>query len=1392
MHCCAMGILRLCGVGAVLVAAHTLFDARAAAQESAVVVVDDSPTAQQLLSQAEEQAANNPAESARLISRVLDEFGRKLVRAPGQSDIFVDGRARAEAFLRAHPRALERFRSAQAGEAERLAEAGDDQLLLETRLLTSAGLRAALRQVQRAIESAEFTQARRILDSMADHPDRAEIDPALRATLTALTAWGVGDGVAASAIVSELSRASDPTLVQLGVRLAATIRNPITASSPIANPLLPAQFGDIPLQPVLLWSEPLEQALAPRLAQSIDEGLISAAGSEGATTNGRLLVSIPTIDGALVLVNEGYALRAYEAYSHLPRWYQLLGAPNAPRSDLSAGDLEVVVASGDRVLALSGHALGSERSGGGRLVCLDIHTGKRLWEVMPDRISEHSEFREMFFYGAPTVAGNTVVLLGRKVTARLETVSSVIGINLENGAIKWMTPVGAAPGIRSAGARPYTTPAVDGGTVFVSTGAGTSASLDAIDGRVRWIRRDPVPIRDVQVELMPWEMGGAIVTQRGVLTLAPGGAQIQLLSSETGAELDAIPIGAGTAWGVVRYLLTDEAHALIFAVGEGITAFAANDLRAPLWKFVGVPGDDSIVALMGRAGIRGRVQSGSLADGRCALIVPLLSRGLVLNGSDGTILSSIPCEGPANIVAHNGIIAAATNGSLELFMDSQRARQILLDAVQSQSNDVDAAIGLIAFALQAQDATLLQTATASTAQTLNAVQGDADRRWRLVELLVRAATSGLLGRDASDALFASIVASLGDPSERAAALIAQGDWLANSGRVVQAIASWRAVLKNSAVAHATIVQLTGESDDLRQSGSDAAFGRLRTLACAHDAPPQATQTEQSVPSDARASQLEEFASENPCTPQAARAWNEGAERRMAEQKIAHAAGDAAAAVSTALSTGNRTVVAEALDRALTLLQRGDLEITKAQLCDLAVSAGFDVALASQGGRTASQTLAESPAATLVAGIARPIAAVETHDAEASVTAQLLQGVLAPMRDVGASSTVDARTYIVADRHLNCLATPNLTSQWTVALLGEMPFIIPLRHGVIVIDKRDRETLGAEWLDESGVQRWRIDDLAAAVAGLADAGVPSECLVVGGRESMVVARPDGFIRAFNVGDGLPRWERQHPLDEIERADAGETLIALSGTRSVSDANTSWLVAMDIRTGEVIAEVPAPSDEPVSWVHILGAGEVVFGTTRGVGRWQLYGPAAGLRWHAINPRLRGSVRCEPLGPFVVVADATDRTTILDWESGTIDDAKFVPLRARHVAEGSRRWIRSGSTILGWTNSEVDLFSLQGEALGSSSLHGTRRIQNVLPASGAIVAVEQSEKANEPREFGLNRAAAQLFIHRFGWGDGGRIAAPALEVEFNDPRLDRMQLLDGWLLLGGSQTTVAIPLP
>ena len=1366
-------------------------DSLAFAQEFAVVAVDDSPAAEQMLAQAEDQAANNPAESARLISRVLEEFGRKLVRVSGEQDRFVDGRSRAESFLRSHPQVMAKFRSAQTGEAERLIAAGEDRKVVETRLLTSGGLLAAVRETQRAIELAQFASAQNLLDSIKEHPDISSLDPSIHATLVVLTAWGNGDDARALAAVDILKHSPEETLRQLGEKLAITIKNPMVEKKAAIDPLAPSRFGPLPTNPVQLWREPLENSIYSRLQDSIESG-IPMNNAEGSASSGRFLVSIPTIDGPIVLVNEAYVLRAFDAFSHLPKWRQAIGSANAPRTDTQAGDLEVAVVAWDCVLALSGHALGTERSGGGRLVCLDLSTGRKRWELAPDRFAGQSEFREFFFYGAPTVVHNTVVLLGRKMTGRLETVSTVVGVNLQTGEVEWVTPVGAAPGIRSAGSRPYTTPTTIGGRVFVSTGSGTSACIDASDGRVRWIRRDPVSIRDIQMDVMPWEMGGAVVTTSGLLTIAPNATELQLLSIDTGEVIDSFPIGIATKWGAIRYLLTDRERSLVYGVGDGITAFRVSDLRTPIWKFPAIPLGNTTIFRSDRSGIRGRVQSGWMENGRPGLIVPMGPNALLVNGDDGTTVLAIPCEGPANIVARDGVIAAATNDSLQVLMDATRAKEILVAATNDRPQDADAIMGLVDFALRARDADLLRIATKSIEPAIEATRKNVQRRSRFVAILIDAARSGLLGRDGSDALFAAIVRAQPNATERAMALVAQGDWLAGSGRSSGAIAVWRMLLADSEASIVMISDFDGNAQSSLRSGSAAALQRLERMASMVGGPAEAKQASESSPSNATAVELERFASRMPCTVDAARAWIQAAQIRMNEKSIAIASGDSAAAVDAAIATANRVVVTEILNQAVALMKKSDLEITAAQLLDRCVMAGFDVPITSLGGLDASLALLASPAAPLVENLPRSIAATKVITATSEITARLIPGVLAPVRDNGTALAPNTRTYLLTDRILSCLAVPDLGLRWAVPLPAELLRVAPMRDGVLVIDQPTRDTRGAQKIDDAGEVRWRIDDFSIAVAENGVVGDRSECLVITGHENVVGVRVDGAVGAFALGDGQLRWRTATTVDEIGCVDASETLIVIAGTRIKSDSRTSCVVAIDQSTGKTLAELPVPDDEQVRWVQVMGPGEIAFGTQQGVGRWQLFGTAVGLRWISTSAKLRTTIAGEMLGWKMLVTDPTDQSNILDWRSGLIEDVRFGSSSKLGKEDGPRRWIRSGANIVGWSRSVIDLFTLSGELVGSSSLHGARRIQDVLLASGAIVAVEQANSANEPRDFALNRAGTRTLIHRFGWSDGGRIMGSALEVDFADGRLDRIQLLDGWILMGGAQSTLAIPLP
>jgi outer membrane protein assembly factor BamB len=1141
-----------------------------------------------------------------------------------------------------------------------------------------------------------------------------------------------------------------------------------------------------------LWSEPLENSLYARLRTSVDEGGMGVGGLDGGLISGRLLVSLPTLAGSTVLVNEGYVLRAFDAYSHQPRWYQFMGAPNSPRADAQAGDVLAVTVDAGRVLALSGHALATERSGGGRIVAIDLETGARRWEFAAERLRSQPEFAGVFFYGAPTVAGNTVIVLGRKVTARTETVCTVFGFSIDTGEMRFATPAGSAPGIRIGGARPFTTPVVRDGLVFAATGGGVTLCLDPTDGRIDWLRRDSVPVRETPQENMPWETGSIAVCTRGLVTVTPSGDAVQLLDAATGKELESMPTGTGTTWGKPRYFLADRSGERIYSIGDGLVAFASSDLHTPLWRLsselsgAGAENEAILAAAQG-AGIRGRVQSGWLANGRPALIVPFLSDAVVLHGDDGTPMMRIACRGPSNLVARDGIVAAATAEDIEVFMDAARAQRILVDAVKSDPSDPDAVIGLVEFALRSRDADLLSRACTQAAQTLREVSDDEARRLRLSGLLIDAAQSSLLARAVADGLFDAIVTASSTPDERALALLAQGDWFLGTERATAAVHAWQAILADANAAAALVRASSLEGAGLLlQSGALAATARLVALSRIDGGAVAKPRSDPTAPTSDLAARAR-LATATPDEPQL---WLAAARDEFAKGRGAAGAGFADAALASAIASRDASRVSLALDGAQQILRDAKLEWSAAQLLDRALVAGFDPPVHTLRSERVSTLLARSSASAIVQGSPRPRVACASSGVDS--VARLMRGVLAPTREVAGGEPLGSAAYLIADRTLTRLVKPDLAPAWTVPLMGDLRFVAASGSCTLIVEQVDRESVDVAAVDPDGGTRWRIEDVAMAITGRQPSFSRSECVLFPSASDLLAVRADGWVASFSLEDSERTWHLPRVIEQVDCADASETMAVLGGVRATRDEQSSWLVAVDRKSGERIAQTRTPGDEALRWVRAIDAGAVVFGTTRGIGRWQIFGGAPGIQWFVMAANTRSTVSAEAIGQRIVASDGTGRTSVLDIATGEPLPDAFAPTGGGRPMDSSRRWLRVGGTVATWTNNGIDLFSVQGAESGGVVLHGARRIEGVLPSACALIAIEQGDGAEEPREFGFGRQAASVLLHRFGWEDGGRIASAPILVELHDGRLDRSQLVDGWVLLGGPQTTLAVPLP
>ena len=181
----------------------------ARAQQSAVPAIADSPTALALLEDARAQAADNPAEAARLVRRLLDEYADRVVPVEVRDDgegLFASAADEAERFLRANPEVLARFRAAEARAAERmLAEAGPGETARRRRL-TRAGLDATLVLAELALLADRPEEARANLARLDDHPDRAAAATAIDA-LAGQAAARLGDRAGAEAASARLEAA---------------------------------------------------------------------------------------------------------------------------------------------------------------------------------------------------------------------------------------------------------------------------------------------------------------------------------------------------------------------------------------------------------------------------------------------------------------------------------------------------------------------------------------------------------------------------------------------------------------------------------------------------------------------------------------------------------------------------------------------------------------------------------------------------------------------------------------------------------------------------------------------------------------------------------------------------------------------------------------------------------------------------------------------------------------------------------------------------------------------------------------------------------------------------------------------------------------------------------
>jgi outer membrane protein assembly factor BamB len=1370
----------------------------AAAQERATVAVDDSPTAIQLLAQASDQAAANPAESARLIRQVLADFSRKLIPVADDPDRFTDARAVAERLLKGNGEVLKRWRALESAEALRQVESGDVESAAAQRMLTPAGLRAQLVRADEALVHAHFGHALAQLEAVAGHPDLVGESQQRALRIEALAAWGAGDRARAEAAADRI----DPDAPGQPA-LAALIRSPPPDSPDEVNdPLSPQPFGDIGGAHIRLWQESLDQSLTRRVLAGSDARLRVPMLPDSAAERGKYLVSVPALSRGLVIVNEGHRVQALGVFTREPVWSLAMMSPG-PLREGSVGDLSVPVVCGDRVLAISGHSSGGDRDGGidreggGRLVCCALDDGRRLWEFQP-RWHARAGLEGTFIVGTPAVVEDTVAILLRRLSPRQETISFAAGISLLDGSLRWIAPLGATPGIRatSSAIKPCATPVAMRDSFIVQTSAGVTARLSSIDGRVLWLRRDQVPISDARWELEPWQMQRPAVCGDRIMVIDPDLQHVQVLDATDGRQLLKIPIGSGTAWGGTRWLLASADGAHVLGIGDEVICFASADLRTPLWS---CGGPRAPRAGASGAAVVGRVQAGTLPDGRGAVAIPMGGRVSVRALADGTELASLDAGVPSNPSLRDGIGSLSTDDALSMFVDSARTEQLL--AGDARDGDPTAIAGMLELAIASSRPDLAGSASQmASAWLARDVQVGGEVRSQLADqlaaLLIDVACAGLLSAQESADLFERVIAREADPSRRAQALLVQGDWFERSGKFAAAVAVWRRILADRALAGSWLRPIGDDSLVLR--AGIAARQRLAAIDPARAGPAARSPGDRPPSSSAGIEALIAYAGAASGSRESVDAWMAAAEAACGAGDRVRAAAAASAAVDESIALREASLLASTLDSALAILARMALPDTAARLVDRAVASGMDVPLPSRKGEAASRARAQMPSSSIVRGEPR------VAGARASKQVQPLRGTPIAMTPRAHVTRPTDRVWLAERGALSCLSADSLQQIWRAPLVGQSPTIVQhIPAGIVLWDVLDADRSSLAAIDDAGAPRWSIADLDALVDG-DDPGRPAAQDPVPrfGRESsvrigdlhpgpadLVLVRADGAIAAIDCADGTVRWRSKGAYGEIVSADADDSMVVIAEVPSGGDGSARALV-LDRASGRPVAVLEDPDVGSVRWVQVVAPGQVAVGHDNGTSRWDIVQDR--VSWTRDDP---ASLRSTGIDGVVgnMLLHSEGRVHAIRWFDGTSARGAFAMLTER--VHRPSEWVgfaRTGDVIVAGDERGVGLFSLDGTQLGATVAMPDRTIHSACPVGAGLVVTEQAGRVDPAMGIG-GRVRSRLRLQLLGWSEGLKMVGSPVSFDVPAQSFGTLHAVDGWIVVpAGKDTSYAVPIP
>lgn len=1366
------------------------------------VFVDDSTLASDVLAGLPGlSAAGNQGEAVRLLQRLLDEEGDRLIEAPDDPALYQSVRSRVHNVLTDDQTLLARYREAESARAGAMLEAGRHDDVERTRLLTRPGFEAALRVAAAHLGAARFESARLVLRQIEHHPDRA--DQALARDAAAL----------AARLAAYLEREE---VVQAAARWAewagsapGPSADPVAWPRPLREPVhSPDAAGDAVDLGALVGTPLRTVNLQPSPAMSA-----APEEEELPSRRPRTMLEFPYIFPLVVddtvYTTDGLWISAWDRFTLTPRWQtKPRGADNErealeeqyaarayrKRQSRDIEEATTLAAHGRLLLAATGLVSEGGRTGDPRLHALDRTTGRVLWSSYIDELDE--QLADASTRGPAVFEGDTAVVAVRKIPMAKRFASAyLVGIDLADGSARWVRLAGSAGWLAYGGRGQWSDwPTLHEGVVYRVDELGVICAIEAGTGRYRWVRRLPGVESRLPTQRVPWAASRPVIDGRTMLALSPDRSQLLRIDLDTGAILgmrDARQLGSPS-----------------YVFGAGDRLVAVSQLRVatvPLAR--AETGPANVSPLIPEPGIVGRV---ALAGD--SLLLPLVSGvGVVslANLADGR---EVTLDASGNLVPLDNQLLAADNAQIHSYLVWDRAAEILEARLHADPLDVSTAVTFAELAYRAgrPEAVLDpvdRALAAMGADPLRPVVRTGQRR--LFQLLLEMLQGGDRPENAP-AIGAGLVAPLAErlgmvavtPDERATHLLVLAGVHLGAGAARDAVADCQRVIADPTMAGASwqhegstvraeLEAISRLDDALRAYGIDA-YAPFE--ASARDALESLRRRE------AKASDFEAAARAYPRAVAGIEAWLEAARLREATGMALgadHALGRALDAVRALQAVGaslEPALVGEVVGRRIdSLVAHGRVDAAAGELrrADLDWP---DLALAVEGRPLDRAELSATLRRRLEARETRPRIEPPLGGAAAALDGWALMRAL-DRRDAfarrdgvmllggGEVGLWEARAGALAPR-------------WTSPYERKPSLVSHGSDRVLLFEPDDLGGALIALAPADGALLWRTEPLGGALAAAEGAGpaagperfdspldgpVSARDLVLALDETVIaVVSRSGRVAGFDAATGRALWAKRSACHAVHDASAGEGVLLLGGAStpaSGDEAGEPIVVMLDLSTGEEISRFTGAVGQ-VRWVKLIpGAQRAVAGLSQGlVG---LSVPHAQADWVLADPVLEETSAAWIAGDRLLVQTSLLDLASLEPRSGRLLASRLEFARRLDLTSPMDVVAADGRVVVLSPDGCAILDAAGGGMVGADAVeHPPGGVVQPALASETVVIVERDPAPG----------SSDLYRCHVIDGATGRSLESAL-IRFDAPP-NRLALLDDIVIVTAGDRTIALP--